>query len=444
MKSIEAIMLTEACTNLVDHYHGLVIDHMNCLPQHEQLFSSLCGDHLFYHIVDDAQTATKIIHHLNEANMPGEFQFMAANLVAHDHDFDKTVMDCLDYSLNFENIFEYIICGLDNMENNSLTEIIMKNTIQFYKNYRKNLNDLSSCDLAQYMLNDQMKTITDDIKHIDNELNAHSKKMIEKSKKHLRLQTLQKDEESKQTQKQRWTKQETVFQRELSAMVIEKNEYMAKMDESFLNRCEEDAIDDMIKKIDEENIHFKAMSKRFADISDKSAIANNYLVSELLKTKSENKLNLLKLEEKMKNLDRSESNIEKLSGTLCDIKMNLDRFQKSFDHKMIESKNMKDGIKILTEKLQQINSKSINLNKDKTKLVYERKQFQNEAASLMKRYKTASIDSEEIVYTEDEVSSRFFHIFCFILFVHKFNYSIFLFHFYICSALVENFIIRNQ
>lgn len=442
MKSIESMILTEACTKLVDHYHGLVIDHMKCFPQHEQLFSSLCGDHLFYHIVDDAQTGSQIIHHLNEANMPGEFHFMAANLVARDHEFDKTVMDCLSYSTNFENIFEYIISvGIDKMENDSLAEIVMKNTIQFYQNYRKLLIDSSSCDLERYMLEERMQTVKDDIKIIDNEVKAYSKEAIEKSERQIQLKSLQTDEQCNRTKKQKWIKQKINYQNELNALVIEKAGCEKILHGLFLTQSEQQAIDNTLKNLAEERIISNEKSKQFADISNKLTIATNFFTNKLLKTRNENVSKLLELEKKMKTLEKNESNIDKLNGTLSEIKMNLIKLQQNFDHKTIELNKLKEDIKTLTDKLQEINSKMIGLNNAKSKLTFERKKFRNGIENLLKRFKTTSIDSEEIIYTEDEVSFCFTLLLYFILFHHKINDSIFSYSF---SVIVKNFTIRNQ
>ncbi|XP_055303754.1 structural maintenance of chromosomes protein 3-like [Sitodiplosis mosellana] len=109
-KSMETLM-QKATNELKCRYFGRVIDNFSCDdPVKHELLPNLMGVHLFYHIVDSAETATQILSRLNAANLPGEVNFFALDIID-SYEFDENdVVSSLTFDAKFQKVFEKICC----------------------------------------------------------------------------------------------------------------------------------------------------------------------------------------------------------------------------------------------------------------------------------------------------------------------------------------------
>lgn len=111
-KSMETFM--RKCGNeLKQFYHGRVIDIFTCDDRiiHESL-PTLMAEYLFYYVVDSYQTATQILSGLNGANLPGEVNFFALNIINRCEFNKHDLISRLSFDAKFEKIFEKIFCDL--------------------------------------------------------------------------------------------------------------------------------------------------------------------------------------------------------------------------------------------------------------------------------------------------------------------------------------------
>lgn len=90
-------------------YFGRVIDIFTCVdPITQTSLPNLLGKYLFYHIVDEPQTATTILSAFNKAKLPGEVNFFSLSIL---DSFDCGKSDeiaQLSFDAKFQKIFEKI------------------------------------------------------------------------------------------------------------------------------------------------------------------------------------------------------------------------------------------------------------------------------------------------------------------------------------------------
>jgi len=60
-------------------YHGTLIENFSCDKEFYTCVEVTAGSRLFFHIVDDDKTSTKILREMNRMKLPGEVSFMPLN-----------------------------------------------------------------------------------------------------------------------------------------------------------------------------------------------------------------------------------------------------------------------------------------------------------------------------------------------------------------------------
>lgn len=384
---------------------------MKCDESVERYCSSLCGVRLFYHIVDDAQTATTLIRHLNEAQMPGEWQFMALNLVENDREFDeRKLLEHLEYPEGFGNIFEYIL-AVGSMEMRSSAQDSsdsprMSENMRLFRNFREYQRELSSLDLEQSSLDDQFNSIQQEIRTVDSEMKSRKTMLTHISKAKAKLKTLAWNEQILETRKQKMMKQQTKCQEELDSLMKEKDSLETQHALPLFTKEEAAVIGDLRARIVNKTDTLEHHSKRLEVTRKKVQFAQHFGENELLKTRTENAEKLKSIEEKTSALSKIETKIQDLADKAADSRRYHDRLRATCSNRIDESKIVQILLNEELVKRREINEQSVKLANQKYEAVSARKKCDAEVNALKKRYKNTSVDSEEIIFTKEEVTTR--------------------------------------
>lgn len=102
-------LMRKAANEVKRCYFGRVIDNFTCDdPIMHKSLPHLMGEHLFYHIVDSPQTATRIIADLDAADLPGEVNFYALSIIDSCEFNDSETVSCLSFDVKFRKVFAKI------------------------------------------------------------------------------------------------------------------------------------------------------------------------------------------------------------------------------------------------------------------------------------------------------------------------------------------------